>query len=127
MGECGASHAQYWGSQIVLVTEGDAVRARVGVDGGGSIAGLFDLDGDGRLEVLLTSSFTNQGNTVEHASLVRVDASTLGTIKDFGEVMNANCASSFGDQTSTVSIVRAVTRVGSQPEFKIEKKTEPCH
>jgi hypothetical protein len=111
---------------VLVVLQGDAVVARAEIEGGASLHGVFDIDGDGKLELLLTSGFTNQGNTVGRARLIRVAGSTIETIKDFGEVMSENCAGSFDPKKQDSSLIRAITKPGSPPEFRIEKKTVPC-
>lgn len=126
VGECGATHADNFGSNMLVVTEANAVRARISIAGGTSIYSLVDLEGDGRSEVVLTSGFANQGGLVEAASLVRVEPSGLVTLRDFGEVMESNCASIDDTKASEVSVIRALTKVGSSPEFRVEKRTERC-
>jgi hypothetical protein len=126
VGECGASYADNFGSEMLAVFQGDAVVARSVIYGGSSILGVFDLDGDGQNEFVLTDGFTNQGNTVEAARLARFDHGKLVDVKHFGQVMDDSCASGFPGSKLTYSVIHALVRAGKPPEFKVEPKNEPC-
>jgi hypothetical protein len=125
-GECGATHADGFGSVTLAVVDHGAIVARTILGGGSSIDGVFDLDGDGRNEFVVTSGFTNQGSTTESASIMRFDGARLVTIASFGEVSESSCGSPFGAKTESISFVRALVRQGMPPEFKVEKTSRPC-
>lgn len=126
VGECGASHADNFGSGLVVTFQNDAIVARAVISGSSSIERLFDLDGDGRLELLITSGFMNQGAMTMSASLDQVGATSLTTLKDFGEVLTSNCAGAFEPKQQEVSIIRALTSPGHAPTFRVTKKKGPC-
>lgn len=127
VGECGATHADNWGSQMLVVLEHDVVVARAPMEGGASLQRALDLDGDGRHELVLLTGFTNQGSTIESAKLIRVDRSTLETVKDFGQVAEDNCASGLGRPSRRVEMIRATIKPGEPPLFRTEETKRPCH
>ncbi len=123
VGECGASHADNFGSTMIAVVQDGAIVGRA-VTGGSSIAGIFDLDGDGRQEVLLGSGYTNMGITVSSASLVRVETTSIHTVIDFGQVYEDNCASVEEMKKQEFSVIYATP--GSPPTFRKQPMTRPC-
>lgn len=125
-GECGASHADNWGSITLAVFNGNTVVARTIVDGGRSIERVVDVDGDGRDEILLTAGAMNQGLIAESAQLAHVDPTGLTVIKDFGQVLYSSCGGGSGPETQTYSIIHAVTKPGAAVEFRLERRTEAC-
>jgi hypothetical protein len=125
-GECGATHADNWGSITLAVIENNAVVAKENIGGGSSLHGVFDIDSDGKAEILTTSGFTNQGSTTESATLHRFDNGKLVEVKSFGEVYSGNCAGPFDPKKEDYTVVRAIVRPGAAPEFKMEKKSRPC-
>ena len=116
---------------MLVVMAGDALVARVGAgDGSTSLGGFFDLDLDGRSEVLLQDGFTNQGNTTGNARLVRVDRiaggdGSLKVIRDFRQVYFGGCGAvpASGD---SFSIIRATVTPGAAPAFRLEKTGRSC-
>lgn len=128
VGECGAIHADNWGSDMLVVMQGDIVISRVIIGGGSSLRGVFDLDGDGRQEILLDGGFSNQGATYVSASLARIDGATLTTIKDFGSVYEDNCGfvPPPGKGTERFLVIRAIVNPGAPAEFERETKSLLC-
>jgi hypothetical protein len=126
-GECGATHVDDWGSTTLAVIDDTAVVAKENIVGGSSLQGVFDIDGDGKDEVLTTQGFTNQGSTTESATLCRFENGKLVEVKSFGEVYSANCDAGFDPKKEEYTVVRAVVRPGTPPAFKMEKKSRPCH
>jgi hypothetical protein len=96
------------------------------VGGGSAIDGVFDLDGDGQNELVMTSGFMSQGIIVVSARLSRFDHDQLVDVKTFGQVMESACGTGQPDSQSKVSIVRALVHPGKPLEFAVEQKTEPC-
>ena len=96
-GECGATHADNFGSVTLAVFEGDTVVAQANTWGGSAIQDVLDLDGDGKEEILLSSGFTNMGETIESVKLVRFDGTDLVTVKDFGKVYEDECGTNGED------------------------------
>lgn len=94
--------------------------------GGSSLHGVFDIDADGKNEILTTSGFTNQGATTESATLHRFDNGKLVEVKSFGEVYADNCAGPFDPKEEQYTVVRAIVQPEAAPEFATEKKNRPC-
>jgi len=125
-GECGATHADNWGSITLAVLEAGAVVAGTIIDGGSSIRRVVDIDGDGRNEVVLTSGFANQGSVVESARLVRMETTGLTVIHDFGQIFTSNCDGGLEPRAQTISVVHAMTAPGAAATFRLEPRTERC-
>jgi hypothetical protein len=126
VGECGATHAENLGSELLAVFEGDTVVSRVKLDGGSSIDGVFDLDGDGWSEIVITTGFMSQGIIVASARLSRLQHDQILDVKSFGEVLHAACGTGLPGSEATSSLIRAIVRPGKPPEFTVEQKTGPC-
>jgi hypothetical protein len=124
--ECGATHADNFGTATLAVFEGEQVVARANLPGGASIAGVFDLDGDGVRELLVTFGFTNMGEHVESASLRRFEGERLVELRDFGQVESSSCESEIAPKAQEVTTVRAIVRPGAPPEFRTETKRSAC-
>jgi hypothetical protein len=126
--ECGLTPIYAPGTVTLAVVEHGVVVARALVeDGHSAIESVADLDGDGRSEVVLTAGFSNQGSSFESAQLVRMDASALAVVHDFGRVMESNCLGALvGPPKQTYSVVHAVRAPGTALTFRLEKRTEPC-
>lgn len=126
VGECGAVHADNWGSDELVVTENGKVIERFLTSGSSSIDRVLDLDGDGRDELVFGGGFTGQGVTESSDSLVNVGAGSLQVIKDFGQVLEDECASMLDPKHVEYSVVWATVVPGRQPQFRVEKKTRAC-
>jgi hypothetical protein len=126
VGECGASHADNFGSMMLAVFQGDSLQASAIIDGGSSLEGVFDLDGDGRDEFLLAMGGTHQGTTAASATLVRFESGRLVDVRAFGEVLLDGCGSGDPEATSKFSLIYARERPGQAAEFRVESRTEPC-
>ena len=126
VGECRATHADNWGSDMLVVMDGDTVLTRILTTGSTSIGGLSDLDGDGRQEALLVFTWAGQGTSWESARLARIDGSTLKTLKDFGHLSGSNCFGISADKAETVAVVRATHGADGQVAYAVEKRTRPC-
>ena len=72
LNECGASHAEDFGSKVWIVLNGTRVVGRYPQRGGTSIANIFDLDGDGHDELLAMWHWIGQGEMVDTAALVQL-------------------------------------------------------
>jgi len=126
VGECGATHAENQGSELLAVFDGDTVVMRAKQDGGSAIDGVFDLDGDGRSELVMSTGYMSQGIIVASARLSRFEHDALVDVKSFGEVLHAACGTGLPGSESKSSIIRALVRPGRPPEFSVEEKTGPC-
>jgi hypothetical protein len=126
-GECGAPHADNFGSVTLAVMEGDNVVIKAMTSGGSSIRDVVDLDGDGVEEIVLASGTTNMGSVIELVSLVRFERGKLVTAKDFGKVYEDNCEDpTSAKRTREYHVIRALVRSGPSIEFVSEPVKEPC-
>jgi len=126
VGECSASHADNWGSETLVVMDGDTVVTRVPATGSTTISGLSDLDGDGRQELLMKFTYAGQGTWWDSATLARIDDSTLKIIKDFGQLSGGNCDGISATKGETASVVRGSRGADGQVTYRVEKKIRPC-
>jgi hypothetical protein len=125
-GECGATHADHWGSMTIAAVEGHTAVAQANLGGGSSLRGVFDVEGDGKNELLVTAGFTNQGATTESATLYRFEGKKLVEVASFGEVYSNDCDGASPSKKEEFTIVHAIVRPGAAPEFKSEKRSAPC-
>jgi hypothetical protein len=83
VGECNASHRDNGGSvRLVVLRDGRNV-ASAEVEGGTSVVGVVDVDGEGRDEVILYHSYINQGDLTTSGSLVRLRSTDVEEVKGF--------------------------------------------
>ncbi len=122
--ECGASHAENYGSATLAVFDAEQVAAQANIVGGSSISGVLDIDGDGTNEIVLTSGFSAQGSSTVSARLLGIGAEKVETIKDFGEVYSGGCGSGFAAQNEAITVIYFTP--GSPPIFRTEKQTRAC-
>lgn len=127
VGECGATHADNYGTSLLVVVQGGAVISRAEGAGGDSISKVVDVDGDGKNELVLTSGVSAQGTMVSTARLSRFDGQRLVAVSDFGEVYSGNCAGAFEPKEEEVTSVVASFVVGKPVAFRITKKKGPCN
>ncbi len=81
---------------------------------------------DGRNEILVTWGYTGTGATLESAKLVRFDAHKLVEIRTFPNAYSDNCNGGIEPRIKNFVVIRAVTRRGAAPEFKIDRESAPC-
>jgi hypothetical protein len=126
--ECGASHAESWGTRLFVVFDAGLVVARVSESGDARITRVVDVDADGRDEVVIVGGFSNQGWTTSSALLARIEPTKLTEVEDFGEVYESDCAGMPGLGTKTVrsSTIRATVPVRSAADYHVERRTDPC-
>jgi hypothetical protein len=102
--ECGASHADNFGSDRVAIFNGPQLVADFDADFKSSFLQKLDLDGDGIEELLMSSAYTNQGTTTASAALVNFKGGKWNVLEDFGQVSEDACASGFpGGNRQSVS------------------------
>jgi len=110
VGECWASHADGWGSVLLIVVRDGVVVAREFVSGGSSVHTVVDVDEDGRDELVVTASGTAQGTISEVAMLESMGPRGLVQRHDFGLVYENTCDGvtrpEDGGETSTTAIAR---------------------
>jgi hypothetical protein len=102
--ECGATHADNWGTHRLVLLGGGKIISDLPL--AGRLAGSVDLDGDGRHEILVQGSGTGQGVTAVTLTVARLEPSGLVTVKDLGVVYEGTCGSRDpdGEEVTLVSV-----------------------
>lgn len=126
IGECGATHAENYGSDELVVLRSGKVVDRISISGSSSIDRVVDVDGDGRDELILGGGFTGQGETVEMVRLVRLGSGSLWTIRSFGQVLDDDCGSLLAHKQVKYSLIWVTHTPEGAPRFRVEKKVRPC-
>jgi hypothetical protein len=120
VGEC---HAFGGGRSLVIAVVNDGGVGADVVDGVVDVARTVDLDGDGRMELVLTGSGLAQGVVEESAEVVRLGAEGLTTVEDLGVVSVDTCLS---DLPSREKRLTTVTGCGAPPRFSKDERTSAC-
>ncbi len=125
--ECGASHADNYGSKRVAVFAGRQLVMDVDANFLSSIVKQTDLNGDGIGELLMTSGDMNQGVVFEAASLISLQDRRLRVIQDLGTVLEDSCASEMPGSASNASVISVQSAApGSMPELRIDNYRSGC-
>jgi len=125
--ECGASHADNFGSDRVAIIAGQQLVADLDVDFRSSFARKTDLNGDGIDEVLMTSGYMNQGTLTEGAALVTFQGGHLKVIQDFGTVTEDSCGSGFPGSAAKASVLSYGTAAfGNMPKLQQDNYASSC-
>jgi hypothetical protein len=126
-GECGASHADNYGSKRVAIFSGQQLVADVDADFKGNILRKTDLNSDGVDELLLTSGDMAQGTLTEMAALVEFRNGRMRVIEDFGMVIEDSCASGFPGSSSKASVLSMSDfEPGKMPKLRIDNYVSSC-
>lgn len=91
MGECGAGHADDFGSRRLLVFRNNVLLTNIEYPGTSGLNPI-DLDDNGQNEWVMTSSFCNQGDCAESASIVRLMSNQITTVYTLGTTYEDSCA-----------------------------------
>jgi hypothetical protein len=118
---CGSVHAEFGRAQLVLF-QGAAVALRAPVEAN-AIARTFDVDGDGRLELVLTYGYTGAGGGGEAANVVSLADGRFRVVAELGETSSYGC-DFFPDGDEQVTPTWVV--VGSPPTFRQMARRTPC-
>ena len=125
--ECGASHADNYGSKRIAIMAGPQLVTNVDSDFKSSIVRKIDLDGDGIDEVLMTSGDMSQGTLTEMAALLSFQNGKLKVIEDFGTVVLDSCASGFPGSSAKASVIsHAGVFQGTIPKLKMDNYESSC-
>ena len=125
--ECGASHADNFGSDRVAIFSGQQLIADFDVDFRSSFAKRTDLNGDGIEELLMTSGYMGQGTLTESAALVSFQGGHLNVIHDFEQVTENSCASGFpGSGAKAAVISYVVPAPGTMPKLQQDNYASSC-
>jgi hypothetical protein len=125
--ECGATHADNFGSKRVAIFSGQQLVADVDSDFKSQILRKTDLNSDGVDELLMTSGDMAQGTLMEIAALVEFRNSRMRVIEDFGTVVEDSCASGFPGSSSKASVLSmSDLEPGRMPKLKIDNYVSSC-
>jgi hypothetical protein len=126
-GECGASHADNYGSKRVAIFSGQQLVANVDSDFNGNIIRKTDLNNDGVDELLMSASDMAMGTLIEVAVLVEFRNGRRRVIEDFGTVVEDSCASGFPGSSSKASVLSMSDfELGKMPKLRIDNYASSC-
>lgn len=120
VGECGASHAQSWGTKRLAVFEDNRLVTSLDVNDHGSIVGVYDVNSDGVNELLVEGGWMGQGYYGGWSSLVEVSNRRLRVLGKFG-AFDDSCGAvgKHGKVEAAVIYYSRGTSVGA-PEFRVD-------
>ena len=125
--ECGASHADNYGTKRVAIMAGPQLVTDVDSDFKSHIVRKIDLDGDGIDEMLMTSSDMSQGTLTEMAALLSFQNGKMKVIEDFGTVVLDSCASGFPGSSAKASVISySAVFQGTIPKLKMDNYESSC-
>src|SRR5687767_5342789 len=125
--ECGASHADNYGSKRVAIFSGQQLVADIDSDFKGGILRKTDLNSDGVDELLMTAGDMGQGTLIEIAVLLDFKDGRMNVIEDFGTVVENSCASGFPGASSKASVLSmSDLEPGKMPKLKIDNYQASC-
>lgn len=126
-GECGATHAQNYGSKRVAIFSGQQLVADVDADFNGNLVRKTDLDSDGVNELVMSASDMGQGTLIEVAVLVEFRSGRRRVIENFGTVLEDNCASGFPGSSAKASVLSISDLApGKMPTLRIDNYVSSC-
>ena len=125
--ECGASHADNYGSKRVAIFSGQQLVADVDADFKSGIVRKTDLNSDGVDELLMTSGDMAQGTLIQTAALFEFKNGRINVIEDFGTVVEDSCASGFPGSSSKASVLSMSDfEPGKMPKLRIDNYVASC-
>ena len=125
--ECGASHADNFGTDRVAIFSGQQLVANVDTDFRSSFVKRADLNGDGIEELLMASSYMNQGTLTASAALVTFQGGKLNVVKDFELVNEDSCASGFPGSSAKAAVISYVSPApGQMPKLQQDNYASSC-
>ncbi len=125
--ECGASHADNYGSKRLAIFSGQQLVADVDSDFMSGILRKTDLNSDGIDELLMTSGDMAQGTLIQMATLVEFKNGRRHAIEEFGTVVEDSCASGFPGASSKASVLTMSDfEPGKMPKLKMDNYVASC-
>ena len=126
-GECGATHADNFGSKRVAIFSGQQLIADVDSDFKSNIVRKTDLNNDGVDELLMTTGDMAQGTLIEIAALVEFKNGRMRVVEDFGTVVEDSCASGSPSSSSKASVLSMSDfALGKMPKLRIDNYVASC-
>lgn len=121
VGECGARSPVFATHRLVVFAAG-TLAANVEAPRANAIAGTYDLNGDGKNEILLRwREFRQVAHT---ATLVEFDKDKLAVVEDFGQIYNSDCGAKL--PTSASVVYYFPPPAGQKPRFTVELYRADC-
>jgi hypothetical protein len=125
--ECNASHADNFGSKRVAIFSGPRLVADIDADFKGNFASKTDLNMDGIDELLMTSSYMNQGELTDMAALVTFQDGRMNVIQDFNAVLMDDCASGRPGSTTKAAVLSITNAaLGQMPKIRADNYVAGC-
>ena len=125
--ECGATHADNFGTKRVAIFSGQQLVADVDSDFMSAFVRKTDLDGDGVDELLMTTGDMAQGTLIQMATLVEFKNGRRRVIEEFGTVVEDSCASGFPASSSKASVLSMSDFApGKMPKLRIDNYVASC-
>jgi hypothetical protein len=112
--------------RLVVFTAGTLtanVEARLGTEN----LRVYDLNGDGKSELLLQGGHAGRGEWIEVARLVEFDKDKLAIVEDFGQIYDDTCDTDVAAKSISASVVYYLPPpAGQKPRFTVELYRAPC-
>jgi hypothetical protein len=125
--ECGATHADSYGSKRVAIFSGQQLVAEMDADFNGAIVRKTDLNSDGVNELLMSAGDMAQGTLMEVAELVEFRNGRRRVIEEFGTVVEDSCASGSPGSSSKASVLSMSDFApGDMPKLRIDNYVSSC-
>jgi hypothetical protein len=125
VGEC--SHDPVVSTRRLAVFTAGALTGNVEAPMGTEHLRTYDLNGDGKSELLLQGGHTGRGEWIEVARLVEFDKDKLMTVEDFGQIYDDTCDTDVASKSISASVVYYLPPpAGQKPRFTVELYRAPC-
>jgi hypothetical protein len=124
--ECGVRPPVSTTHRLVVFATG-TLAANVEAPRANAIAGAYDLDGDGKQELLLGAGGSGPERQIKTARLVEFDKDKLVTVEDFGQTYDNFCAVNAVANSLRASLVYYFPPpAGQKPKFIVELYRAQC-
>jgi hypothetical protein len=125
--ECGATHAENFGTKRVAIFSGQQLVADVDADFMSTFVRKTDLNSDGVDELLMTTGDMAQGTLIQMATLVEFKNGRRRVIEEFGTVVEDSCASGSPGSSSKASVLSMSNFApGKIPNLRIDNYVASC-
>ncbi|MBZ5569249.1 MAG: hypothetical protein LAN64_15535 [Acidobacteriia bacterium] len=125
VGEC--SRDPVFSTRRLAVFSAGTLTTNVEAPMGAGILRSYDLNGDGKNEVLLQDGHTGQGELIEIAKLVEFDKDKLVIVEDFGQIYDDTCDTDLPSKSIGASVVYHLPPpAGQKARFTVELYRAPC-